>query len=145
MRLASRTVSSRLRTDCDRGTGSPAADSSVRVSSLPGDVDCYRRRLRSHSGPDPFLMNPLAELDQRRGVEPQIGYVAADRLLHDRLGRRPERGPLPAHDEILEGFVEVEIRVRDDQVVDQPDRELTGAKPYRLVVVGVDHVVASAL
>jgi hypothetical protein len=33
----------------------------------------------------------------------------------------------------------------DDQVVDQPDGELTGGKPYRLVVVGVDHVVAPAL
>ena len=34
MRFASRTASSTVRTDCDRGTGRPAADSSESVSSL---------------------------------------------------------------------------------------------------------------
>ena len=32
-----------------------------------------------------------------------------------------------------------------DQVVDQPDRQLAGGQADRLVVVGVDHVVATAL
>jgi cyanophycin synthetase len=49
------------------------------------------------------------------------------------------------HDELLERFVEVEARVGDNQVVDQPDGELTGGQPDRLVVVGEDHVVAAAL
>src|SRR4029453_12915852 len=68
-----------------------------------------------------------------------------DRLLHDRLGRRPECSPLTADDEMLQGLVEIEVRVRDDQVINQPDGELTSGKPHRLVVVGVDYVVAAAL
>ena len=112
---------------------------------VAGDVNRNRGRLRGHRGPNPFLMDSLAELHERGGVEPQIGNVAAHRLLDDRLGGRPESGPLAADDEPLQRLVEVEVRIGDDQVVDQPDGQLAGGQPDRLVVVGVDHVVAATL
>jgi hypothetical protein len=90
-------------------------------------------------------VHALAELNQRRGIEPQIGNVPADRLLDDRLGGGTECRPLAADDEPLQLGLEVELGIRGDQIVDQPDRQLAGRQPDRLVVVGVDHVVARAL
>ena len=55
-----------------------------------------------------------------------------------------EGGPLAADDEALELGLEVELRIVLDQVVDQPDGELAGRQPDRLVGVGEDHVVLTA-
>ena len=90
-------------------------------------------------------MHSLAELDERRAIQPQVGNVAADRFLDDGLGGRPESGSFAADDEPLQLLVEVELRIGDDQMVDQPDGQFTSGEPDRLVVVGVDHVVAATL
>ena len=90
-------------------------------------------------------MHSLAELDERRAIQPQIGNVAADRFLDDGLGGRPECRSFAADDEPLQLLVEVKLRIGDDQMVDQPDCELTGGKPERFVVVGVDHVVTATI
>ena len=115
--------------------------SSLLLAMSTATEECLGR----HGGPDPLLVDALAELDQRRGVQPEVRDVPADRLVDDRLGGRPERGPLAADDEPLQLRLEVELRIRLDQVVDQPDGQLAGGEPDRLVVVGVDHVVAAAL
>ena len=112
---------------------------------VAGDVDRDRGGLRRHRRPDPLLMHSLAELDQGGRVQPEVGDVPAHRLLDDGLGGRAERGPLAPHDEPFELGLEVEVRIRPNQVVDQLDRELAGRQTDRLVVVGVDHVVAAAL
>src|SRR5215217_9515670 len=121
MRFASRTASSTVRTDCDRGG------------------------LRCHGGPDALLMDALAELHERSGVEPQVRNVAAHRLLDDRLSGRPEGGPLTADDKAFQLLVEVEVWIFNDEVVDQPDGQFACGKPDGLVIVGIDHVVAAAL
>src|SRR5207342_3672081 len=90
-------------------------------------------------------MDSLAELHERGGVEPQIRNVAAYGLLDDRLGGRAESGPLAAYDEPLQLFVEVEVWILGDQMVDQPDGQLARCQPDRFVIVGVDHVVAAML
>ena len=92
-----------------------------------------------------FWCTPWPSWTSEARVQPQVGDVPADRLLDDGLGGRAERRPLAPDDEPLQLGLEVEVRIGRDQVVDQLDRELAGGQPDRLVVVGVDHVVASAL
>ena len=76
-------------------------------------------------------MDALAELDERRAVEPDPRDVAAHRLLDDRRGRRPERGPLRHPDELVERLVEVETLLVLDEIVDDPHREPTGGEADR--------------
>ena len=76
------------------------------------DVDADRRGLRGHRRPDPLLVDAVPELDERVAVEPDERDVAADRLVDERLGRRPERLPLGEPDEPLELRREVEEDVR---------------------------------
>ncbi len=110
-----------------------------------GDVDGDRAGGRGHRRPDPLLVDALAELDQRVLVEPDPGDVARDRLVEDRLGRRPERRALGTQDERLQLRVPVELRVGLDEVVDQAYGEPGGGEADLLVDVPVDDVVAPLL
>ena len=108
------------------------------------DVDADRRRLRGHRRPDALLVDAVAELDERVAVEADERDVAADRLVDERLGRRPERLPLGEPDEPLELGREVEEDLRvvgRDEVVDQRDRHPAGLEPDRLLAVLEDAVV----
>ena len=87
------------------------------------DVDAQRAGVRGHGGPDPLLVDAVAELHQRRLVEADPGDVAQARLVEQRLGRGAERRPLGEPHELLELGREVEAGVRLDQVVDQPHGE----------------------
>ena len=138
------TAWSAVRTDSCLGTGSPAAPSSRVVRSLSEATStAIDAGLRGHRGPDPLLVDALAELDQGVLVEPDPRDVAGDRLVEDRLGRRAERRALGAQDERLELRVEVELRVGLDEVVDQAYGEPAGGQPDVLVDVAVDDVVAA--
>ena len=109
-----------------------------------GDVDPDGRGQRGHRRPDPLLVDAVAELDERMPVEPDERDVAADRLVDERLGRRPEGLPLGEPDEPLHLRREVEEDVGvvgGDEVVDQRDRHPAGLEPDRLLAVLVDAVV----
>ena len=109
-----------------------------------GDVDADRRGQRGHRRPDALLVDAVAELDQRVAVEPDERDVAADRLVDQRLGGRPERLPLGEPDEALHLGREVEEDigvVGGDEVVDQRDRHPAGLETDRLLAVFVDAVV----
>ena len=56
----------------------------------------------------------------------------------------PNADRSPRMMKLLELGLEVELGIVLDQVVDQPDRELAGRQPDRLVGVGEDHVVLAA-
>ena len=108
------------------------------------DVDADGRGQRGHRRPDPLLVDAVPELDERVAVEPDERDVAADRLVDERLGRRPERLPLGEPDEPLELGREVEEDlgvVRRDEVVDERDGHPAGLEPDRLLAVLVDAVV----
>ena len=108
------------------------------------DVDPDRRGQRGHRRPDPLLVDAVPELDQRVAVEADERDVAADRLVDERLRRRPERLPLGEADEPLHLRREVEEEVGivgRDEVVDQGDRHPAGLEPDRLLAVLVDAVV----
>ena len=77
------------------------------------DVDADGRGQRGHRRPDPLLVDAVAELDERVAVEPDERDVAADRLVDERLRRRPERLPLGEPDEPLHLRREVEQKARD--------------------------------
>ena len=107
-------------------------------------VDPDGRGLRGHRRPDPLLMDAVPELDQRVPVEPEERDVAADRLVDQRLGGRPERLAFGQPDEPLHLGREVEERVgivRGGQVVDQRDRHAARFEPDRLLAVLEDAVV----
>ncbi len=107
-------------------------------------VDPDRRGQRRHRRPDALLVDAVPELDQRVAVEPDERDVAADRLVDERLGGRPERLPLGEADEPLHLRREVEEVVGivgRDQVIDQRDRHPAGLQPDGLLAVLVDAVV----
>jgi hypothetical protein len=110
-----------------------------------GDVDGDRRRLRRHRGADPLRVDALPELDEGVLVEPDPRDVARDRLVDDRLRRRPERRALGAADEVVALGLPVEVGVALDEVVDEPDGEATGGQADVLLDVAVDDVVATWL
>src|SRR5699024_2705179 len=60
----------------------------------------------------------------------------------DRRGRRAEGASLRTPDECIELLGEVEALLRLHEVVDEPDRQLTGRDTDPLVAVAVDDVVA---
>ena len=108
------------------------------------DVHADRGGLRGHRRPDPLLMDALPELDEAVPVEPDVGDVAACRLVEDRLGRRPERRLLGQPDQALHLGHEVDCDGRvvgRDEVVDQGDGDLAGLDPDGLLAELVDHVV----
>ena len=108
------------------------------------DVDPDGRGQRGHRRPDPLLVDAVPELDERMAVEPEERDVAADRLVDERLRRRPERLPLGEPDEALHLGREVEEDVgvvRRDEVVDERDRHPAGLQPDRLLAVLEDAVV----
>ena len=89
-------------------------------------------------------MDAVPELDERVAVEPEERDVAADRLVDERLGRRPERLPLGEPDEALHLGREIEEElgvVRRDEVVDERDGHPAGLQPDRLLAVLEDAVV----
>ncbi len=109
-----------------------------------GDIDPDGRRLRGHRRADPLLVDAVAELHERVSVEPDERDVAADRLVDERLGGRPERLPFGEPDEVLHLRGEVEEGVGivgRGEVVDQGDRHPAGFQPDRLFAVLVDAVV----
>ncbi len=92
-------------------------------------------------------MDAVAELDERVPVEPDERDVATDRLVDERLGRRPERLSLGQPDEALQLGREVEEDGRvvgRDEVVDQRDGHPAGLEPDRLLAVLEDAVVLAA-
>ncbi len=109
------------------------------------DVDGDRGRVRRHRGADTALVDALPELHERVLVEPDPWDVARDGLVDDRLGGRPERRTLRLDDVRLQLLLEVEVRLRLDEVVDQPYREPPGRDADVLVDVPEDHVVAAVL
>ena len=89
-------------------------------------------------------MDAVPELDERMPIEPDERDVAADRLVDERLRRRPECLPLGEPDEPLHlrGEVEEDVGiVGRDQVVDEGDRHPARLEPDRLLAVLVDAVV----
>ena len=62
----------------------------VRQALVARDVDADRRGDRRHGRPDPLLMNAQPELNEAMPIEPDVGDVAAGRLVEDRLGRWAE-------------------------------------------------------
>ena len=91
------------RTVSERGTGTPGgAEQVVGERLVRGDVDRDRWRPRGHGGADALLVDALAELHQAVPVEADPGDVARDRLVDDRLGRRPEGRPLGDADQPLD-------------------------------------------
>ncbi len=130
MRSAAVAASSAVRTTSLRGTGRPGRrEELVRHLLVGGDVHRERRRHRRHRRPDPLLVLPLAELDQRSLVEAHPRDVTRRRLVDDRLGGGSERPPLGELDQALELGEEVEVLLGLDRVVHDPDREL--ARPRR--------------
>src|SRR6266511_1167712 len=117
----------------------------VGLHLVAGQVDRQQAGPGGHGGADALLVDPLAELDQRELVQPQPGDVAGGRLVDDRLGGGPERGPLGLQDEALQLGIEAEAGLRLDEVVDQPHGQAAGSDPDTLVTVPVDHVVPAAL
>ena len=123
-------------------------EQSVGQALVRRDVDADGRRLRGHRGPDPLLVDAVAELDERVAVQADERDVAADRLVDERLRRRPERLPLGEPDEALELGREVEEDlgvVGGDEVVDERDRHPPGLEADRLLAVLVDAVVLAVL
>ena len=114
-----------------------------------GDVDRQRGRQRRHGGPDPSLVDAVAQLHQRARIQPLPRDVAGDRLVQDGLGRRAERDPLARPQVVVVLGREVEIVVDDGvprhQVIDQPDREPAGQGAHRLVEIAEDDVVDAVL
>src|SRR5258706_2261509 len=120
----------------------------VRQAFVRRDVDGDARGLRGHRRPDPLVVEREPELDERVGVEPDVGDVAAGRLVEDRLRRRPEGLLFGQADEGLELRHEVEVdrRVaRGDEVIHEADRELAGVDSDARLAELVDHVVAAVL
>ena len=81
-------------------------------------------------------MDAVPELDQRMAVKPDEWDVAADRLVDERLGGRPERLLLGEPDEPLHlrGEIEEDRRiVWRHEVVDQPDGHLARLEADRLL------------
>ena len=72
-------------------------------------------------------MDAVPELDERVAVEPDERDVAADRLVDERLGRRPEGLPLGEADEALHLGREVE----EDRGIVGATRWLTSATAIR--------------
>ena len=131
--LAAATASSSVSTTSARGTGRPAESRSRLVRLLSdamstpiADVsDVIVARIRC-------WWTPWPSWTRRVAVEPDERDVAADRLVDERLGRRPERLPLGEPDEPLELGREVEEDlgvVRGDEVVDQATAILPASSP----------------
>ena len=112
------------------------------------DVHADGRGLRRHRRPDPLLVDAVPELDERVAVEADERDVAADRLVDEGLGGRPERLPLGEADEPLHlgAVVEGDGRVVDgDEVVDERDRHPPGFEADGLFLVLEDAVVLAVL
>ena len=123
-------------------------EESVREALVRRDVDADAARVGGHRGPDPLLVDALAELDERVAVEADVGDVAAGRLVEDRQGAGPEGLALGQPDQTLELGHEVDRDRRvagRDKVVDEGDGDLAGLGADRLLAELVDHVVAAAL
>ncbi len=113
-----------------------------------GDVHADRRRLRRHRGPDPLLVDAVPELDERVAIEPDERDVAADRLIDEGLGGRPERLALGQPDEPLQLGRELERErrvVRRDEVIDERDRHPARFEADRLLAILEDAVVLAVL
>ena len=135
----------------DRALGDGQAgrvQQAVRQALVARDVDGDPGRLRGHRRPDPLLVDTEPELHERVAVEADVGDVARRGLVEDRLGRRPERGPLGEPDQALELRHEVDrhpVVGRCDEMVDEGDGDLAVLDPYVLLAVLVVHVVAAVL
>ena len=127
--------------DRDAGRG----EQLVRQLLVRGDVDAERARQARHRGPDPLLVDAVAELDERLVVQADRRDVAQRGLVEDGLRRRAERGTLGEEDELLELGAEVEGRLGLDEVVDEPHGELAGGDADALLGVRVDDVVPTGL
>ena len=109
-----------------------------------GDVHPDRRGPRRHRRADPLLVDAMPELDEGMAVEADERDVAADRLVDEGLGRRPERLAFGEADQPLELRREVEEDLRVvgcDEVVDQGDGHLPGLEADLLLAVFEDAVV----
>ena len=116
----------------------------IRQALVRRDIDPDRRGQRGHRRPDALLVDAVPELDERMAVEPDERDVAADRLVDERLGGRPERLLLGEPDEPLHlrGEVEEVVRIVGcHEVVDQRHRHPARFEADRLLAVFVDAVV----
>jgi hypothetical protein len=130
----------------DRQSG--RIEQSVRQALVRCDVDPDRRCLRRHRRPDALLVDALAELHEGVAIEPDVGDVAARRLIEDRLGAWAECLALGEQDEPLELAHEVDRDrwvVRGDEVIDEGNGDLAGLDPDVLLAVLVNDVVAAVL
>ncbi len=109
------------------------------------DVDAQRAGLAGHGGADALLVDAVAQLHQRLLVQADGRDVAQGGLVQDGLGRRAERRALGQQDQLLELDAEVEVRLRRDQVVDQPHRQAPGRQAHALLAERVDDVVLPRL
>jgi hypothetical protein len=112
---------------------------------VPGDVDAEGRGPGGHRGPDPALVLPLPQLDQRLLVETHERDVATRGLVDQGLGRWAEGPALRQEDQLLQLGQDVEPFLRLDQVIDQPNGQAAGLQPDSLLPVSVDHVVAAGI
>jgi hypothetical protein len=114
----------------------------VREPFVLRNVDRECRGHGRHRGADPLLVLALTELHEGLLVQPDERDVATRRLVEDRLGRGAERSLLGEPDQRFEFSEQVELRVRRDEVIDEPDGDAPGGQPDLLLPIPVDHVVA---
>ncbi len=121
----------------------------VRQFLVGGDVDGERGRQGRHGGPDPLLVDAIAELHQGTGIQSLPRDVAGDGLVQDGLGGGTEGRPLAGPQVVLVFGLEIELIVAEvvagHQVIDQPDRQPAGQRPDGLVEVAENDVVDAAL